>query len=299
MNIVSAAALAGFAALVTVWILAFQTAPPIPASSFVAHGSAFLADREVLLAAAGSCQTRTDVDDPLLGEGDAGAADATPVATTAEASLEASTVGVEASTVAPVPGTEIATTPIPGSCGTRVAPEGGDAALAEKTGTDADGTNAAAAPSETDVAVNRAEPTREPVPAAEPEPEPEPQSTPEPKRAAAPKPVRPPKEPLTAWWPGRKADALNVLFVGEAAFGSAISLLTDGQFDSPQSANAHIEVRSADGALVDRRWQTATNRQMLLMLVEPGIYTVSIGPDFSDAKGRRMGAASSGQVFVR
>jgi hypothetical protein len=297
MNIVSAAVLAGFAALATVWILALQTSPSAPPPSVVAHRSAFLEDRQVLVAAAGSCQTRTDVGESLLGEGDAGADDPAPVATAPDPALEASTTALEAPTAAPVPESEIATAPIPGTCGTRASPESGDAVLAETIGADADGSNAAATPSETDVAVDRAEPTREAAPAAETEPQL--RLAPEPRRRAAPKPVRPPKEPLTAWWPERKADALNVLFVGEAAFGSAISLLTDGQFDSAESANAHIEVRSAGGAVVDRRWQVATNRQMLLMLVEPGVYTVSIKPDFSDAKGRTAGTASSGQVYVR
>lgn len=297
MNIVSAAALAGFSALATVWILSFETSPSAAPSSVGAHRSAFWEDREVLVAAAGSCQTRADIGESLLGEGDVVAVEAASVATATELPLEAPPTDVEAPTAAPVPGSEMATAPIPGTCGTRVALENGDATPADKTGADAEGTNGAAAPSETDVGVDRAEPTRQPVHTTGTEPEP--RSTPEPKRKVAPKPVRPPKEPLTAWWPGRKADALNVLFVGEAVFGSAISLLTDGQFESAQSANAHIEVRSAGGARVDRRWQIATNRQMLLMLVEPGVYTVSIKPDFADARGRRIGIASSGQVYVR
>lgn len=128
---------------------------------------------------------------------------------------------------------------------------------------------------------------------------PEAERKPAPKSKPKPKPVLPPKEPLTAWWPARKADALNVLFVGEASFGSAISVLTDGQFENADSANERIEVRSSDGTIVKNRWRLATNRQMLLLIVEPGVYTVSIQSELKDAKGRQVSAASSGKVYVR
>lgn len=111
--------------------------------------------------------------------------------------------------------------------------------------------------------------------------------------------VQPPKEPLTAWWPARKPDGLNVLFVGEAAFGSAISVLTDGHFDKAESANQHIKVRSASGTVISGRWQVSKNPQMLLLVVAPGVYKVSIQPELVDAGGRQAGAASSGLVYVR
>lgn len=279
MNIVSASALAGLAALATIWALTPDGPTPVaaPTGSLPVSG-AFLEGRSVLLAVDGTCETRTDVGGSLL------SSNGTDVEVMTDAELDV------AGTPEPEPPVEAAVeaamnAPIAGTCGGQ--PVGGetDAGVAMAEGATDEPSTDQAVGDEPDVAML----------------EPEPRPTPAPVAPSKPKPQRaePPKEPLTAWWPTARTDALNVLFVGEASFGSAISVLTDGRFDNTESANASIQVRHANGKTVNRRWQLATNRQMLLLPVQPGVYTVSIQPELTDAQGRRAGSASRGRVYVR
>lgn len=169
---------------------------------------------------------------------------------------------------------------------------------------------AAPAPSSTPVA---AEPGPVVTPAAEPAqlaqhapPAPSPAASPVPKarktqtraKQGSSRPPAPP-QPASAWWPSSQAGKLNIRFVGSASFGSAIAILTDGAFASPEQANQSIEVkRAGENRAVPPRWVVATNRTMLLLPVSPGEYTVRIGKDLSDAEGKPVADAASGTVLV-
>ena len=306
MNNLSAFALAGIVAMGTVWALKTFRAPSAPEAASLPQGG-FLEHRYVLVAAAGACGTQADVAQGLIGGETAEAAVAESMQAEFASPSGASDAG---STVPPAAAVEVAA-PEPvrvgGSCSGMQAQAPAEAGLPADEELRDGGLEGAAAPDSAKISPISHDLEPDPMP----EPEPVSESKAEPASVAKPAPVRepkseakrsvvqPPKEPLTAWWPAPKAGALNVLFVGEASFGSAISVLTDGSFESAESANAHVEVRSVDGGKVDRRWQLATNKKMLLLVVKPGVYTVSIRSGLTDAQGRRMESESSGQVYVR
>lgn len=144
------------------------------------------------------------------------------------------------------------------------------------------------------------EPAPEPA-AVEPAPKPVAAAPPAPKRTAPPKtskPKAPPPEVKTAWWPDKTAGKLNLTYAGDASFTKAIVLLFDGTFDSADSANQNVMVKTTKGETVPGQWLVATNRQMLLFNVDPGLYTVEIGGGLTDKGGRTLAAASSGPVFI-
>lgn len=225
-----------------------------------------------MVAADGTCHTTTDAGMPLLGAG------APPADISRGPDMAASEGAAPEVINEVVEEAVVADRPAGGSCGGHL-----DQAIA------------VAAPSPV---IPDTLPAREPE-VARSEPATAPAESPRPAAKPRPRRAKPPTEPLTAWWPAPKADALNVLFVGEAAFGSAISILTDGTFDNADSANTHIEVKDAAGRRMNRRWQLATNRKMLLLPVEAGVYTVSIRSELADAQSRQTGTASSGAVYVR
>lgn len=226
------------------------------------------------------------------------------VAAEAAAASE-NTVQAEPATVAPGPELQASSNPGPtGVQAAAAAPLPGTCSAMHPTA------EAAPAPPSTPVA---GEPGLGATPAAEPEqlaehspPAPSPAS-PAPKarktqtRAKQASPRQPaPPQPATAWWPSAQAGKLNILFVGSASFGSAIAILTDSAFASPEQANHSIEVKRAGAAQpVPPRWVVATNRTMLLLPVSPGEYTVHIGKDLSDAVGKPVADAASGIVVVK
>lgn len=277
--------MSGCAALVTAWVL--RTAPPSrpPVIAVASETSVFLADRYQQLVADGSCQMQSDAGTALLA----------PLPSDAPIEEAASAPDAVAGPDAAV---EVAASaPLGGSCGGHLEPSAEHLAGSADDMTldpeptpevvDVEPPAVAASDGGAEVAKKKvATETRRAssAPTAD---------KPRPRRAQAP------SQPLTAWWPASNADQLNILFVGEAAFGSAISVLADGEFENAESANAHVQVRTVDGARVERKWQLSTNRKMLLMSVGPGEYTVSIGADLSDAKSRTFGRTSEGRVFVR
>lgn len=144
--------------------------------------------------------------------------------------------------------------------------------------------------------VAAAKPIAEPAPVAAPAPEPAP------KRVSRPKTSKPrvaPPEVKTAWWPANTAGKLNLTYAGDASFTKAIVLLFDGTFDSADSANQNVVVKSAKGESVPGQWLVATaNRQMLLFNVDPGLYTVELGGGLTDKGGRALAAAATGPVYI-
>lgn len=102
-----------------------------------------------------------------------------------------------------------------------------------------------------------------------------------------------------AWWPAQDASKLNILRAGPAEFSKAITLLTDGSFDSAESANRNIEVSNGQGAAVPAQWKVAASKKLLILGVPPGRYTVKIGAGLKDASGKAVSAASSGPVHIQ
>lgn len=261
MNRAAAAACVGLAALATFLTLKIVLPTPVPRVVAGLQPTVFLTGASVMIAVDGSCPVATDVHMPLLGT----------AILEDEALVPAE---LEVATEDPLPG---------GSCGGDLDVAIADAAAAS---TDEDGLPAPGL----DIAASESPAALAATPVV---------ASPRLSEKSHAQRTPPQAEALTAWWPARKPDAFNVLFVGEAAFGSAISILTDGRFDDADSANAHIEVQDAAGRRVRRRWQVATNRKMLLLPVKAGIYSVSIRSEFADAQGRQTGTASSGAVYVR
>lgn len=144
----------------------------------------------------------------------------------------------------------------------------------------------------------------EPAPAPAPEFEAAPAVTAEPAPApvSKPKPRAPKKAPAeakVAWWPAKTPGKLNITYAGEASFTKAIVLMFDGAFDNADSANQNITVKPKKGGQVKGKWLVATgNKQMLLLDVAPGLYTVEVGAGLTDKGNRTIGAASSGAVFI-
>lgn len=159
-------------------------------------------------------------------------------------------------------------------------------------------TSAPAAPTESETAT-----APEPPPAGS-APKPAPRPRPAPVAPAKPQPKAPPKlhtAPLdlkAAWWPPAQSGKLNLVYAGGASFTKAIALLFDGEFANPDSANAHIKVRTPSGKAVNGRWQVAANPKMLLFSADPGFYTVVVGEGLQDKNERAISASSAGPVFI-
>lgn len=133
-------------------------------------------------------------------------------------------------------------------------------------------------------------PKTSPKPAPKPAPEPKPE-----KKKARP---TPPSEPLKAWWPQPKPDALNLLFAGDASFGRAIALFFDQEFEGPESANEHIKVMGPGGKSVDGSWLVSSNPKMLLFKAVPGTYQVEILEGLTAKDDKKLGASSKGIVYI-
>lgn len=112
------------------------------------------------------------------------------------------------------------------------------------------------------------------------------------------RPVVVPDEAKKAWWRVAESGKLNLGYAGQASFGAAIALLFDGTFETPESANQNIQVKSSNGEAVRGQWVVAANRQMLLFSVGPGVYSVDVGPGLRDQGGRGISAPSKGLVAV-
>lgn len=310
MKLGSSIALAGLAAAATCLVIrsasAGLLAPDVPA---LAESSVFVPQARVLELASGECQAVLDVgegllagsgsDDPFLQVAGEDARIESPAAGAVDeagfdAPFEAAAESASADAGMPL---EVAALD-GGTCGPLFAAQDDPEALAAAEEVDATavadvrppesppGRNeVVASPEETRVAVASA-PARAVKPAAAP--------------AARVQPKPPaPVFSATAWWPDRRPDALNILFVGEASFASAISILTDGRFDDGSEVDRYIDVRDRHGRRVPHRWRVATNPRMLLLPVDPGVYTVTIQAQLADVLGRQAGIAADGTVRVR
>lgn len=121
-----------------------------------------------------------------------------------------------------------------------------------------------------------------------------------PKSVARKVKVTPPPEAMQAWWPPATPGRLNVRFAGEASFGSAIALLFDAPFDQAASVNQHVKVLDSRKKPVPGQWVLAKgNPQMLLFKTQPGAYKLSIEEGLSAQGDLKLGAPSSGLVYVR
>lgn len=126
------------------------------------------------------------------------------------------------------------------------------------------------------------------------------EAAPAPKPKPKPRaPKKTPEEAKVAWWPAKAPGKLNVNFAGEASFTKAIVMVFDGAFDNADSANQNIKVTPKKGGKVNGEWKVANgNKQMLLLNVDPGLYTVEIGAGLTDKGNRTIASAATGAVFV-
>lgn len=221
----------------------------------------------------------------------------------ADASAEASSAAVEAApTDVPAPAGEPAPVSGGGSCA--VSPVDPNAkpvvvkaaGLPETAAADAAPTSMESAPEPAAVAASETAPVVETsAPAAE-EAAPAPKPKPKPKPRA---PKKTPEEAKVAWWPAKTAGKLNINYAGEASFTKAIVMTFDGAFDNADSANQHIKVTPKQGGKVNGKWLVAEgNKQMLLLNVAPGLYTVEVGEGLADKGNRTVAASATGAVFV-
>lgn len=221
----------------------------------------------------------------------------------ADTGAEASIAAVEAApSESPAPAGEPAPVAVGGSCA--VSPVDPNAAPVVVKAAGLPETAAA------ETAPAAAEPAPEPVPVTASEPAPAPEmaapvfeeAAPAPKPKPKPKsraPKKTPEEAKVAWWPAKTAGKLNINYAGEASFTKAIVIMFDGAFDNADSANQHIKVTPKQGGKVNGKWLVAEgNKQMLLLNVAPGLYTVEVGEGLTDKGNRGVAAAATGAVFV-
>lgn len=110
----------------------------------------------------------------------------------------------------------------------------------------------------------------------------------------------PPNPDATAWWASTVDDEqLDIIYVGLASFDRAIAVLLDGGFDSPQSANTHLEVLR-DGTVIEGDWQISSANQNLLYfpLREGGRYEITLGAGLTDRDGRSWPVTRRGTVVL-
>jgi hypothetical protein len=110
----------------------------------------------------------------------------------------------------------------------------------------------------------------------------------------------PPNPDATAWWAATVDDEqLDIIYVGLASFDRAIAVLLDGGFDSPESANAHLEVLR-DGTVIDGDWQVSSANQNLLYfpLRDGGRYEITLGAGLTDRDGRSWPVTRRGSVAL-
>lgn len=132
-----------------------------------------------------------------------------------------------------------------------------------------------------------------------------PEKKPQEKKPAAPaKPETPaagPRVPAVAWWINQNPAALQISYVGSAAFKRAIVIMAGGNFASAAAADQHIAVLTPDGRRLSGQWELSpANRSMLVFSIpDAGPYQVIIGGAFSDQQNRAVGTTLRGSVQVQ
>ena len=215
------------------------------------------------------------------------------------------------------------------------AAETAPAETATEMAADTDAQDAATTDATTDVAAAdtgaASEPAAEPAPAPEPAAEPAqvaaaepapapaveaaPAPAPKPKKAkpAAKSPAKSPAHSGTAtakqyapakdlkqWW-GTAADgSLSVAYAGSLANKNAVVLMFTGAFDSADSINQHVKVKSSGGA-VGGKWEISPNNKRMALFTVPakGRYLISVSRGVTDRSGRKLGGAVQGPVYVQ
>lgn len=152
----------------------------------------------------------------------------------------------------------------------------------------------AAAPAEPKPAVAPAKPAAAPA-ASKPAP-----------AAAAPTPPAtkvavPPPAPAAQWWGAGDASHLSLVYAGSAAFQKAIVLMFNGEFASPDSANANLQVLDPKGAKASGSWKLGSNNKRMLVFPvnSAGKYTVIVKAGLKDSGGRTVAQEARGPVAVQ
>ena len=111
-----------------------------------------------------------------------------------------------------------------------------------------------------------------------------------------------PTTAIVAWWtPASQLGngQFGLTFAGEAASERAIALLFSAAIGDAAAAGSRIRVVNAAGKPVGGQWVSAPNPRLLLFRVTAsGRYTLSVGAEFADSQGRKLGSALHGAVDV-
>lgn len=106
---------------------------------------------------------------------------------------------------------------------------------------------------------------------------------------------------ISSWWPAadkQSADALNLVYAGEAASEKSVVLLFGSELDAA-GAGSHIQLLDAKGAPASGPWVAGGNPRILVHKdVKPGRYTVILMPDLADSAGKTLGHELHGPVYV-
>jgi hypothetical protein len=135
-----------------------------------------------------------------------------------------------------------------------------------------------------------------------------------PAEAPAPAPVEKPKKRVAkksehkavsvhaskAWWPAETPSQLSLVYAGPASFKQAIVLMFNGAFFQADGVNANIKVTGKDGKAIAGAWELGENNRRMLVFPVPaaGTYKVSVAPDLTDSKGRKLGTHLGGPVQI-
>lgn|GEM_PF-2075676 len=102
------------------------------------------------------------------------------------------------------------------------------------------------------------------------------------------------------WWPAQpRAGSFGLIYAGQLAQRSAIALNFSQAVD-PTSAGA-LKVLDDSGKPVSGEWEPAASNPRMLVFETPaaGRYTVVVGPEIKDQRGRELGYRAEGPVYLR
>lgn len=163
------------------------------------------------------------------------------------------------------------------------------------------------APAAEPAVVETPAPAEAPV-AAAPEPAPvEEVAMAEPAPAPAPVKRQPRKAPpapdsIAPWWPDpaqMPRSQLKLVYAGQTQSLRAVALLFSEKLD-PDSLPKNVEVRDANGNLVNGQWKLGKNERLAYFDVPAtGRYTVVLQPTLADVTQHMLGTPLQGPVYIQ
>ncbi len=114
-------------------------------------------------------------------------------------------------------------------------------------------------------------------------------------------PAKPPAaEALRAWWQTPESpQRLGVEYVGQAADQKTLVIRFDQQVTDP-AAMQNIKLLSDKGETVAATWQAGDDPRVLVAPnLQPGRYTVLMGPELASVQGQSLGTQLHGPAFIQ